>query len=89
MVIPEVLRSYYQSYLPADQIFEWLSYGDPVYFTKREFAFTRGEFFTRFQSFKSGTELKERLCKNEKDIPERFEIGCVYSVPVCCDPMIY
>jgi DNA primase catalytic subunit len=82
MVVTEVLQSYYRSYFPADQFYHWLSYGDSAYFTKREFAFTRGEFFTRYQSFKNGTELKDRLCKNDKDIPERFEIGCVYSIPV-------
>ncbi|KAL0487849.1 DNA primase small subunit [Acrasis kona] len=81
MVGTNDLRSYYQKFLPSEQIYSWLSYGDPVYFTKREFAFTRDEFFSRYQSFKNGSELKERLTRNERDIPERFEIGCVYSVP--------
>lgn len=79
------LKFYYGKLFPHADIFKWLSYGndgkhpscDQSYFGRREFSFTMDDFYLRYQSFNTASELENSI--KEKS-PSKIDIGPVYSV---------
>eukprot|EP00731_Ephydatia_muelleri_P012974 Em0007g284a len=74
----ELLQVYYTWLFPYDRYFQWLQYGDIGTFSHREFSFTLpGDIYVRYKSFESQEEFEREL---KKDMPEKIDIGAVFSV---------
>eukprot|EP00891_Asterochloris_glomerata_P002499 jgi/Astpho2/2499/e_gw1.00048.196.1_t len=67
-------------------MYKWLVYGndgkhpqaDPHFYHRREFCFTLdGDIFVRYQSFKTGDEMRQAISSK---IPAKIDIGPVYNV---------
>jgi DNA primase small subunit len=87
----ELLEQYYKRLMPAQQMFQWLSYGndpdkaseDPTitkdYFQRREICFTlEDDIYIRYNSFRDGIEFQRELVKK---MPHKIDIGAVFSHP--------
>jgi len=73
------LELYFQRLFPASKFVQWLGYGSPEYFARREFSFTlAGDIYLRFRSFSDASELQKDLTRKK---PEKIDIGGVYNVP--------
>ncbi|KAL0221053.1 hypothetical protein RCL1_000907 [Eukaryota sp. TZLM3-RCL] len=80
------LRSYYQNSYPFDEIsrwlcpdYNWLQFREVAFFSSRRDG--KGTYARRFLGFKTSQEWKEAVL-NSQDIPERFEIGALYNLPL-------
>ena len=74
----EELKIYYQNFFPFQNFMGWLGKSETNYFSKREFSFTlRNGAYFRYQSFKAVDELKSKMIDK---IPEKIDIGAVYSI---------
>lgn len=74
------LFKFYSQIFPAEKLINWLSGSSdpkPHNISKREFSFTLpGGIYTRFLSFSSIDEFRERL---KSQLPVKIDIGAVYT----------
>ncbi|CAL8071467.1 unnamed protein product [Orchesella dallaii] len=58
-------------------MYRWLSYGNPEFFSHREFSFAlAGDVYIRYQSFTSNEDFVAELKRRK---PEKIDIGAVYN----------
>ncbi|XP_074103830.1 DNA primase small subunit-like [Cotesia typhae] len=71
------LKSYYQLLFPVEQIVQWLSYGNDLEQSCREYSFVtvRNE-FSRYESFTSVKELRNQLINLS---PARIDVGPIWG----------
>ncbi|ORY52018.1 prim-pol domain-containing protein [Rhizoclosmatium globosum] len=74
-----LLSIFYRRLFPFREFYRWLAYGNVQknYFVFRELSFTlANDAYLRFQSFKDGDELKDKICDL---MPVKIDIGAVYN----------
>lgn len=85
----EQMQVYYERFYPFERMFNWLGYFEPppasnsmtsdTYFSKREFSFSlHDDIYVRYKSFSTVKEFKDEICKA---VPEKIDIGAVFSIP--------
>eukprot|EP00605_Chrysophyceae_sp_TOSAG23-4_P001789 GSChrysophyteH1.ASY1.ANO1.1978.1 assembled CDS len=74
----DLLRLYYSRLFPADEMFNWLAYGnDANFFNRREWSFTiEDDIYIRYQCFKDKNEMLAAIQKRQ---PHKIDIGAVFS----------
>jgi DNA primase small subunit len=73
------LKWYYARLFPAALFTRWLSYGEPLYFARREISMTLpGDIYLRWKSFSSADALVATL---KAQTPVKVDIGAVYNFP--------
>eukprot|EP00002_Diphylleia_rotans_P040207 TRINITY_DN9482_c0_g1_i1.p1 TRINITY_DN9482_c0_g1~~TRINITY_DN9482_c0_g1_i1.p1 ORF type:complete len:461 (-),score=75.36 TRINITY_DN9482_c0_g1_i1:212-1594(-) len=76
-----LLKRYYESFYPFEEISKWLSSGKETAFSHREISYQYGEgIVERFASFRSWMEFKSRTVEK---MPSKIDFGAVYNIQPC------
>lgn len=75
----DLMDQYYHRFFPFRQVYQWLNHSPAQSkdFGHREIAFTVDDVYVRYQAYNSAEAFKQDVYRM---VPERFEIGAVYSV---------
>eukprot|EP01127_Copromyxa_protea_P021998 TRINITY_DN7717_c0_g1_i1.p1 TRINITY_DN7717_c0_g1~~TRINITY_DN7717_c0_g1_i1.p1 ORF type:complete len:409 (+),score=82.96 TRINITY_DN7717_c0_g1_i1:77-1303(+) len=70
------LDLYYKKFFPHQSMYNWLSYGDDEYLSRREFSTTMDDIYIRYKTFSNVDGMKTDIIKSR---PDKIDIGAVYN----------